>query len=47
LSRQRQDDAKELVQAALDLLVDRGVVERRMTIDGVTLFRSAHGRLVN
>lgn len=41
LSRQRQDDARELVGAALDLLVRRGVVERRMTADGVTLFRSS------
>jgi hypothetical protein len=44
LSRQRQDDATELVKAALDLLVQRGVVERRTTSDGVTLFRSARGR---
>jgi hypothetical protein len=47
LSRQRQDDAKEIVQEALDLLVERGVVERRSMIDGVTLFRSARNRLVN
>ena len=44
LSRQRQDDASELVQAALDLLIERGVVERRTTADGVVLFRSARDR---
>ena len=44
LSRQRRDDARDLVQAALDLLVERGVVERRTTADGVTLFRSARSR---
>jgi hypothetical protein len=44
LSRQRQDDASELVQAALELLIDRGLVERRTTADGVILFRSARSR---
>ena len=44
LLRQRQNDARELVQAALDLLVERGVVERRTTVDGVTLFWSARDR---
>jgi len=44
LSRPRQDDASELVQAALDLLIERGVVERRTTADGVVLFRSARDR---
>ena len=41
LSRQRLDDAKEIVNEALELLVARGVVEKRTMANGVTLFRRA------
>jgi hypothetical protein len=41
LSRQRLDDTRELVRAALDLLIARGVVEPHTMADGVTLFRRA------
>lgn len=43
LLRQRNEDARELVQEALDLLVQRGVVQQRVSVDGVTLFSSAAG----
>lgn len=39
LSRQRLDDSRELVLAALAILVERRVVERHTTANGVTLFR--------
>lgn len=41
LARQRLDDARELVTAALDRLVSRGVVERQDR-NGVTLFSARH-----
>jgi hypothetical protein len=41
LARQRFDDAREMVLAALERLVERGLVERRTLANGVTLFRGA------
>ena len=38
LARQRLEDAKEIVRTALDLLVDRGVLQARTLPGGVTLF---------
>jgi hypothetical protein len=38
LARQRIEDAKEIVRAALELLVDRGVLQARTLPGGVTLF---------
>lgn len=37
LARQRYDDARDLVSAALDRLVERGLVQKH-TRNGVTLF---------
>ena len=44
LSRQRHDDAREVVSGALQLLIARGVVEVRTLADGLTLFRRAQSR---
>jgi hypothetical protein len=41
LSRQRFDDASELVRHALEMLIADGVVEKRTMANGVTLFRRA------
>ena len=39
LARQRYDDAVDVIERALDLLVQRGVVERLALSGGQTLYR--------
>ena len=43
VARQRRDDAREVVSAALHLLVTRGAVRERTLPSGVTIFRSTQG----
>lgn len=44
LLRQRYDDSKELVQKALDLLMDEGVVMRCVMPDGKVMYSKAESQ---